>query len=192
MCLSSLFVPPFSLSPSQEWLAPFTFLLWREFSFKEIAIKKKRDQTFIKPNESDLVNCATCKICFNRVNWLRGEIKTDYNHFTNSWIWYTSLHLVDNWPLNFKQHIWHCCFPHNFVKNLFPFCTLFQCANAGEMKVNWNESRGNATRILNFCIFILSCKSKKSFQDVLNFLQNWVTITFWKHNSDFGCFNFCF
>ena len=104
----------------------------------------------------------------------------------------TSLHLVDNWPLNFKQHIWHCCFPHNFVKNLFPFCTLFQCANAGEMKVNWNESRGNATRILNFCIFILSCKSKKSFQDVLNFLQNWVTITFWKHNSDFGCFNFCF
>ena len=124
---------------------------------------------------------------------MRGEIKTDYNHFTNSWIsWNTSLHLVDNWPLNFKQHIWHCCFPHNFVKNLFPFCTLFQCANAGEMKVNWNESRGNATRILNFCIFILSCKSKKSFQDVLNFLQNWVTITFWnivqKHNSDYKRF----
>ena len=102
-----------------------------------------------------------------------------------------------HWAMTF-QHIFGIVLSKP-LDNLFPFCTdfLLQCADTSETKVKWNESRVGATRILNFLHFhFISCKSKKSFQDVLNFSQNWVTITFWKSCSEtqfregHGCFNF--
>ena len=76
-------------------------------------------------------------------------------------------------------------FTAQFCQNLWTsfFCfAQTSCSSVPMVERKWNETKVGEMQqgYWIFCIFILSCKSKKSFQDVLNFLENCVTITFWK------------
>ena len=92
---------------------------------------------------------------------------------------------ASKWSMIFQKQIGHCCLLHKFCQNLWTsfFCfAQTSCSSVPMVERKWNETKVGEMQqgYWIFCIFILSCKSKKSFQDVLNFLENCVTITFWK------------